>query len=116
MKLDFYTVGQRIRRLRKRKRMSQATLAELTDVSATYISHLENGMKFVTVETLIAIANALGVSTDVILCDSLDNQLAPCMAELEYILKDCTNHERRVILDTIRGLKQSLRENYYLKK
>jgi len=52
----------------------------------------------------------------VILCDSLDNQLAPCMAELEYILKDCTNHERRVILDTIRGLKQSLRENYYLKK
>ena len=116
MKLDFYTVGQRIRRLRKRQKLSQAELAERVDVSPTYISHLENGMKFMTVETLIALSNALGVSSDVILCDSLDNQLTACMAELEYILRDCTNHERRIILDTIRGLKQSLRENYYLKQ
>lgn len=116
MKLDFYTVGQRIRRLRKRQKLSQAELAERVDVSPTYISHLENGMKFMTVETLIALSNALGVSSDVILCDSLDNQLTASMAELDYILRDCTNHERRIILDTIRGLKQSLRENYYLKK
>ena len=115
MKLDFYTVGQRIRRLRRRKKLSQATLAEKVDVSATYISHLENGMKFMSVETLIALANALGVSTDTILCDSLDQQLSACVTEFEIILKDCTNFERRVILDNARSIKKALRDNKYLK-
>ncbi|MBQ7942289.1 MAG: helix-turn-helix transcriptional regulator [Muribaculaceae bacterium] len=115
MKLDFYTVGQRIRRLRRRKNLSQAKLSEMVDVSTTYISHLENGMKFMSVETLIALANALGVSTDAILCDSLDQQLSACVTEFEVILRDCTNFERRVILDNARGIKKALRDNKYLK-
>ncbi len=115
MKLDFYTVGQRIRRLRRRKKLSQAKLSEMVDVSPTYISHLENGMKFMTVETLIALANALGVSTDAILCDSLDQQMNACATEFEIILRDCTNFERRMILDSARALKKALRDNYYLK-
>ena len=116
MKLDYLTVGQRIRAIRKRRKMSQAVLSEKADLDPTCISYIENGTRCMSLESLIAIANALGVTADILLCDSLDNQLTASMAELEYLLKDCSNHERRVILDTIRGLKQSLRDNYYLKK
>ena len=116
MKLDYLIVGQRIRAIRKRKKMSQALLSEKADLDPTYICYIENGTRCMSLESLIAIANALDVTADVLLCDSLENQLAAPIAELENILRDCTNHERRIILDTIRGLKQSLRDNYYLKK
>ncbi len=116
MKLDYLIIGQRIRAIRKRQKMSQATLSEKADLDHTYICYIENGQRCMSLETLIAIANALGVTADLLLCDSLDNQLTACLSEFEYLLKDCTNHERRVILDTVRGLKVSLRDNYYLKK
>ncbi|MBR2870545.1 MAG: helix-turn-helix transcriptional regulator, partial [Clostridia bacterium] len=77
---------------------------------------IENGTRCMSLETLVSVANALGVTADALLCDSLDNQLNACVAELEYILKDCTNYERRLLLDAVRGLKQSLKDNYYLKK
>ncbi len=116
MKLDYLIVGQRIRAIRKRQKLSQAVLSEKADLDPTYICYIENGTRCMSLESLIAIANALGVTADALLCDSLDNQLKASTAELEFILRDCSNHERRVILDTIRGLKQSLRDNYYLKK
>ena len=115
MKLDYLVVGQRIRTVRKRKKMSQATLSEKAGLDPTYISYIENGLRCMSLESLIAIANALGVTADMLLCDSLDNQLTVCLAELEYIFKGCTNYERRLMLDTLRGMKQSFQENKYLK-
>ena len=116
MKLDYLIVGQRIRAIRKKQKLSQAALSEKADLDPTYICYIENGTRCMSLESLISIANALGVTTDVLLCDSLDNQLTASVADFEYILRDCSNHERRIILDTIRGLKQSLKDNYYLKK
>ena len=116
MKLDYLIVGQRIRAIRKRHKMSQATLSEKANVDPTYICYIENGTRCMSLETLVSVANALGVTADALLCDSLDNQLNACVAELEYILKDCTNYERRLLLDAVRGLKKSLKDNYYLKK
>lgn len=64
MQLNYYVLGQRIQKIRKNKRISQAVLSTMIDKSAGYISYLECGTKVMSLETFVGIANALEVSTD----------------------------------------------------
>ena len=41
MQLNYYVLGQRIQKIRKNKRISQAVLSTMIDKSAGYISYLE---------------------------------------------------------------------------
>ena len=54
-------IGQAIRYYRKKKGLSQYKLAELTNLSTSYISEIETAKKIPSMETLINIANALEV-------------------------------------------------------
>ena len=67
MQLNYYVLGQRIQKIRKDKRISQAVLSTMIDKSAGYISYLECGTKVMSLETFVGIANALEVSTDTLL-------------------------------------------------
>ncbi|MDR0562586.1 MAG: helix-turn-helix domain-containing protein [Spirochaetaceae bacterium] len=58
-------LGGRIRFYRKKRQLSQAVLAERADISITFLSNIERGLKYPTSETLSCIANGLGVN----LCD-----------------------------------------------
>ena len=51
--------GSNIKRLRKSKNLSQETLAEKADISPSFLSDIENGKKWGSFETLVALANAL---------------------------------------------------------
>jgi transcriptional regulator with XRE-family HTH domain len=60
-------IGSRIRVLRKTRKpkpLSQEKLAELAGVHHTYIGAIERGEKNVTLETLLRVAQALGVSIE----------------------------------------------------
>lgn len=50
-----------LRDLRRQKRLSQAELANLSDLDRTFISLLERGVRQPTLETLFRIASALEV-------------------------------------------------------
>ncbi len=50
----------RIRELRKEKGLSQENLAFDSNVDRTYMSHVENGRKNISIETLERIIEALG--------------------------------------------------------
>ena len=67
--MDYRSIGQNIRKVRKQKKLRQEDLAEKAGISVTYVGALERGEKIPSLETFIAIANALEVSADVILCD-----------------------------------------------
>ena len=69
MSLDYLTIGRRIHRLRKRADITQQMLAEKIGTSTAYISQLERGTKGISIENLVNIANALGVTVDTILGD-----------------------------------------------
>jgi transcriptional regulator with XRE-family HTH domain len=55
-------LGIRVRELRTARGLTQAALAERAGFRSSYFSHLENGLKGASIETLAAIAAALGVT------------------------------------------------------
>jgi len=56
-------LGQNLRKLRLKKKMSQVDLATALNVDRAYISNIENGRMNPTLSTLEKIAGALGVAT-----------------------------------------------------
>lgn len=114
MYLNYQTIGKRIRLLRTQQHLSQMTLAEMVDKSPTYISLVENGQKGPSLEMLIDVANALKVTTDVLLAEYLEHNKTAVETELSSILDGCSEHEKRVIVESARSLKQILRESRHL--
>ena len=57
----------------------------------------------------IGIANALGVTADTLLCDSLTHARAPYERAYDELISDCNAHELRLITSTASALKAALR-------
>jgi len=63
----FKTLGQNIKRIRLKKRMSQGDICRAIDMDRSYMSAIESGKKNITLIVLEKLANALGVSVDELL-------------------------------------------------
>ena len=103
-------IGKRIRAIRTRKGLSQSKLSELIDTTPTYMSYVENGQKGLSLETFIRLANALNSTADEILIDCLENTVKASNHEFATVIADCTEYEKRVLLDVITATKVALRE------
>ena len=68
-------IGLRIASLRKLKEWSQEELARRAGLQRTHISRIEAGKYAVTLETIQAIAEALGMTVDIV--DGRLRDLAP---------------------------------------
>ena len=67
MKVDFKMIGKRIRRQRKKSKLTQEQLAEKIERSASFVGHIERGTRKMSIETLCEIALALDCPADEIL-------------------------------------------------
>lgn len=68
MDLNYEIIGRRIKEIRQHKRLTQEKLAEMCNLSASYISYIESAKKKrASLESLVKIANNLGVTVDTFL-------------------------------------------------
>lgn len=67
---DYSALGERIRKARKQKQLTQEQLAEACDLSTAHIGHIERGTRALSIETLITLSKFLDVSTDYLLFDA----------------------------------------------
>ena len=111
MAVNYISLGSRIRLFRKRRGLSQMALAEKIDCCANFISCVETGQKCVSLNTLVSIANEIQVSADELLVDSLDYSVKVSAHEFSRLLSDCTDYERKVIIDVVSATKDALRSN-----
>ncbi|WP_331491839.1 helix-turn-helix transcriptional regulator [Clostridioides difficile] len=109
MELDFKAIGQRIKIARIRKKLTQDTVSELINITPSHMSNIETGKSTVSLQTLIAIANVLGVSIDELLCDVILDSKVIFEKELSEVLKDCSEYEIRVLVDIVKASKESIR-------
>lgn len=65
--VDYKALGGRIRRLRRTAGLTQGDLANLVGLSASFLGHIERGTRVLSVETLMAISDALDCTPNVLL-------------------------------------------------
>ena len=106
--IDYKAIGARIRRLRKEKNLTQQVLAEMSYQEPSNISHIERGATKLSLPAIVNIANALDVTVDELLCDSLKVSKKPYEKYSDKILSDCTHDELIIITETMLALKNSL--------
>lgn len=85
--MDTNKVGKRIQETRQRRGMTQSELAQELGMTPKYISNLECGEKKPTLETFVAISNALQIDANTLLVDVLDtSDEIKCSALWEILL------------------------------
>ena len=96
--MDYLRLGQRIRRQRKLMGLTQKEVAERAGISLPFYGHIERGTRKASLETTVDIAKALGVSTDMLLQDSLDVMTKPLASDA------CLSEHSRALLTDIVGV------------
>lgn len=80
--MDYVALGMRIRKQRKLMQMTQDQLSEKAGISLSFLGHIERGSRKSSLETLVSLANALEVSADYLLQDSL--RIVDSVAQSQY--------------------------------
>lgn len=111
MSLNYKVIGNRIREVRKNNDLSQAALAELVDKTPSYISYIESGIKSMSLDTFVLIANALEVPPDRLLMEQVTSTKRCASEEITLLLSDCNTCEILILLDVLKSLKRSLKEH-----
>jgi len=94
-------LGKGIRFYRQQREFSQAVLAEKANISVTFLSNIERGLKYPTSDTLSAISNVLGV--EVYELFRHDHSPALHRGLFERFKKDITKN----VLDTLKSVYKS---------
>ena len=108
MPADYKKLGSRIGNFRSKKDISQEKFAEIVQLSREYINKLESGTSRPSIDVLVDIANALHVSADDLLVDSLEHSASTADSELHQLLLDCNKVEEKIITKMAQELKKIL--------
>ena len=115
MSIDYKCIGRRIKAARVSLDMTQERLAEKVNLSPSHLSNIETGTTKVSLSTIVKLANALHVSVDSLLADSVVQSKAVFEQDIQTILSDCDDYEIRVIADIAAATKKTLRKEAKLK-
>lgn len=107
--LDYVALGTRIRKARKEKQVTQERLGEICELSTANIGHIERGTRIPSLDTLFRIAQALDVSMDYLIFDSVapDENL---FTTLNSILQSKDKRKVKTFLTTVRALADKIDE------
>lgn len=108
--MDYYQIGQRIRKYRKTEGLSQEQLAEKIGISVTHMSHIETGNTKLSLPVFVRTAEILNIPTDCLLQDRTERQ--DRKEEIMHgLLDDCTEAEAQAITDIARAAKRTIRKH-----
>lgn len=104
-------IGYRIKEVREQNHVSQAQLAEMTDLSISYISHIENAKRKASLESIIRIVNALGITVDELLAGVQMNNPTAYQTDIDILMENCSENEKRFIYELIKAILESIHKN-----
>ena len=97
MALDYTIIGERLKKARTEKNLTQEKLAEKLDVSIAFLSRIERGNSHISLKRLSEVCDILGVTEGYILNGTSitsDNYLSP---EFNEILNNATPDAQKLI-------------------
>lgn len=110
--INYKHLGIRIRKRRMELNLTQASLAEQTNLCVSYISYLETGKKIPSLPCLVSIAEILDTTLDYLVTGTpppslQDNHL------LNTVLSDCSPQEQDFLVSLVVVSKELLRQHVH---
>ena len=97
-------LGKRINIVRKNRGFTADKLSELCNINATYLRQIEGGTKVPSLPVFINICNALKISPDYLLRDSLSNNEICRIHELEELWENTSPSQQAIAIAMIRAV------------
>lgn len=99
--MDYRTIGLNLRKIRVQNKLRQEDVAEKANLSVNYIGAVERGERIPSLETFVAILNAIGGSADVVLCDVLENGYEVKSSLIHDKLQSLTKEDKANIYEVL---------------
>lgn len=101
---DLYHIGEKIKEIRKKKKISQEKLAELTEMNFRTISRIETSRNIPNLETLEKIASTLDVNISDFFDSTASKSRENMIKEIEVIINNLTNKDLRNLYKILHDL------------
>ena len=105
--IDYANIGNKIKQRRKEMGYSQEELAEMCEISASYVGHIERGTKKMSIPIAVNIANALHLSLDYLFLDAVDAQ-EDVLLRVNSLLKQGSTEQAASLLKAIKILSENI--------
>lgn len=102
--VDYKQLGIKIKKMRQSEGLTQDKLAEIVGCNTSHISNIENNYTKVSLNLLLAIANALNTSIDYLLSEQYDNSVFALDHEILRAIKNLDIEKKEKILKIIKIL------------
>ena len=115
-------IGQRIKELRKEKRLTQEKLSEMLDISQKHYSEVERGITGLSVQHYIRLSELLSVSLDYLLRGIISEnspESAKRNKKLNEIYYSVSEHTQKQLLQMAKiakDIEQQAKSNSYIKR
>ena len=106
--IDYVSIVEQVRKYRKKKNLTLLKLAEMVDVSESFIGQVERGKNKPSLETIINIANSLEVSVDDLLHYNLEavNTNDYFLKKISELTKKLSPRKKDIILKIIEDIQE----------
>lgn len=102
--INYKVLGERIKEERKRIHLTQAQLANEVGISDTYMGAIERGERSLTLDTLVKLANRIGVTIDYLLTDFVDGSNESIIDEFKQIIDNQPLDRKVMALQVLRTI------------
>ena len=99
--INYEELGKKIKNLRIEKGLTQENLADYVGCNTSHISNIENSYTKLSLNVLLAIANALNVSIDYLLADQLNSTSTIISQEIINKISKCNDSDKEKIIQII---------------
>jgi transcriptional regulator with XRE-family HTH domain len=111
MEIIYRRFGKRVHDQRMGKGVSQEKLAEICDVSTSYIGLIERGERKPSLEILIAIANTLHVGADSLLIDSIEHKASSNRERIAMMINDFDDTQINTTYEIVNQIHTYVKKN-----
>lgn len=99
MATDYTVIGERIKRARKSKGLTQEKLAEQLEVSVAFLSRIERSSSQINLKRLSQICELLNVTEGEILNGTSNKSNKYLNSDFSELLKTCSPEKQKLIYD-----------------
>ena len=105
------SIGGKIKRYRMDRASTQDQLSEAVEISQNHLGNIEIGKRMPSVPLLIDLANALGVTPNDILIDTVEVNNNIPMQELGKLMSKLSPQDQKFVITTMKNMIRNLKES-----